>query len=358
MNNTISLAYDLVYCIAKLYACMLLTTMFAIFFWLTDLVAGNQRNKTPSRRCSTVSRYVFKWAGITEKIAEMIKFNKPIPAIQSGILRLFLQTIPRLLDDNSTEVNVTVTANLFNGSYYNSSESIFAGEHYLDVSADSNGWVELNITEGLQGLWPPTVENSEIEFVVRSEVNCVDKKKVPATFVDPAEIPLEQKNRRQRHLNLQPLLVVYISDDYLRQQLVDEGSNQTGDGESLSLGEPQRRRRSTFKSCDVEDFSVSFRDLGLEHIIAPYSANIRQCSGSCSHTAIKRNPSIASNHAKVMASAHLVSLLNGDLYTNDPEEPCCVPTKYSSINLLIQHRNLALELSIFPDFIVETCGCR
>ena len=322
-------------------------------FLLTDLVEGNQRSKIRSERCTTVSRYIFNWAGMAEQIT-----LKHLP-VQSGILRLFLQVIPRLLDGISTDVIVTITANLFNGSYYNSSDAIFAGEHYLNISPDSNGWVELNVTEGLRGLWPPTIENSEIEFMVYSEVNCEDKKKVPATFVDPAEISLEQENRRQRHLNLQPLLVVYISDDDVKQMLVDEGNNQTVDGESLSLGEPpQRSRRSPFESCNVEDFTIVFRDLGLKHIIAPYSYNVRQCSGSCSHTAIKRNPRVASNHAKVMASAHLVAVVYPDLYMDDPEEPCCVPTQYSSLNLLIQHQNSALELSIFPDFVVEKCGCR
>ena len=319
----------------------------------TDLVEGNQRSKLRSEKCSAVNRYIFNWEAIAEQVTP-----KHLE-VQRGILRLYLQVIPRLLDGISTDVDVTITANLFNGSYHNSSDAVFAGERYLNVSGNSNGWVELDVTEGLKALWPPTIENSKIEFVIRLAVNCNDKKKIPATFIDPSEIPLGQENRRQRHLSLQPLLVVYISDNDVKRILENEQKEEIVDSESLRLVDPQqRRKRNSFESCDVENFTIVFHDIGLEHVIEPYSYNIKQCSGPCSHTAIKRNGNIASNHAKVMASAHLVEQLQPQTFETEPDQPCCVPVKYSSINLLIRHRNNALELSIFPNFEVQKCGCR
>lgn len=313
-------------------------------------------------RCSSVSRYVFNW----ESFAETYQVE-PVP-VQKGILRVFMQVISRLISEGEhAAVNITAQMNFINcsnyTSNYNTSDGVIAGHHMVNVTSNSSGFIELDISQGLQALWPPSTDKSDVELILKMEVNCADRKKVPITFVNPAEIPLEQVNRRERLLCLQPLLCVYFSDENLKGQLKRDEMETEADGEEgnvadLGEGLDQRRRRSS-DGCHRENITVNFQDIGLTNVLSPYSYEVGQCVGSCSHTFLIRNPRIGNNHARVMASAHLVWLLQQEEWMQeDPGEPCCVPITYKPLHLILQHRNHEIELKLFPDFVASKCGCR
>ena len=318
-----------------------------------DFSEGRYREKPHGLgKCTTLSRYVFNWETLVE--ANNAKY---LP-VQKGVLRAYIQAISRhFAEGESILVNVTATVNFYNGN--STEDAILAGQHQLNVTMDSNDFVELEITEGLQDLWSLSylgTDKFEIEVNLLLSVDCEHQKKVPITFINPAEIPLNQETRRARHSNLQPLLVVYLSDEEAKQKLKDEQRvPEEGDDVSSIIG---RRRRTPSDSCHLQNFSLSFVDIQLYNILSPPTVNIRQCVGFCSHTDIKRNTNLANNHAKVMASAQVSWQLTPENWMDEPGEPCCVPTVYSSLYIIVLHRNQAIELSLYPEFVADECGCR
>ena len=272
---------------------------------------------------------MFSWQSLAES-----QQARQVP-VQRGTLRAYLQTIPRLVRGGQTvPMRVTINASLLNS---NSSQSVFAGEHHINVTSASNGWVDLNITQGIQELWPPRKEEHVVEFTLTLSVGCKHYKKVPATFVNPAEIPLKNAKRRERHRVLQPMLLVHLSDMQVK-EMVKSGEQQTlpGGEEEIVLSEgdtqSERRKRNTGNFCAIEDFTVNFHDLQLYYILVPFQYNAKRCTGSCSHTMLARRGQAGTNHAKIMASAKAVSQVYPSVvFRHPPRDPCCVPTKYKSL---------------------------
>ena len=281
--------------------------------------------------------------------------------LQKGVLRAYLRVIPRLLaKQNNIPIDITVTAKLRNDA---DSSEVFAGEHQLVATLDSSGWVELNVTEGLLALWPPRAENSEIEFTILLRVNCKLSKKVPASFMDLTSISPSQAKRRQRHMSLQPMLLVFIDDEETRKLIRSEAAPVRVDDQSVMIDADfaensgaEVRKRSTNGACSVTDFNVNFLDIRLMYVVAPHSYNARRCSGSCSHTFLRRSPKLGTNHAKIMASAYLLST-TGSLFPQPPKEPCCVPEKYSSLTMIIRQPR-GVDIKMYPSMTVESCECR
>ena len=280
-----------------------------------------------------------------------------------SIIRAHLQVIPRLIKSHPITVNITITAKLQN---QDSSQYVFAGRDEIDVTAGSNGWVELNVTEGINKLWPlianSTSENVNIEFVIKLQVDCIKTKKVPANFVEPTSIKLTQTKRRQRHTALQALLLVFVSDEenkeIMRQE--KEQNNNMADSQEESRVRTSRSVGSSTPVCQREDFLVQFSDLQLHYILAPVFYNAYRCSGSCSHEVLSANDHLGTNHAKLMASAKLVNEIpdNNIVFQKKPRDPCCSPTKYDSLPLLISRGMDSLEVVPYPAMIVSECGCR
>ena len=339
-----------------------------IIILTTDIVEGVYRGKVrPSEKCSVMNRFIFNWKSLAES-----EQNKVLP-VEKAILRAYLKVIPRHLRGNTSKVTVQVS------SYMNLLERntsiIEAGEHNLSVTTNSSGWIELNVTKGVRSLWPPVTEESEIEITVVLRTDCAVTRKVPACFEDPTSIEPSKKKRRRRKLALQPLLLVYLSDETIKEIVRNESKNVSDDGETIKEivrneknvsddGETiittgsDRRKRSDTSMCQVEDFHVSFSDLHLYHIIVPSGYNAKQCKGSCSYAAITTNDFLANNHAKIMASAELLSNIRPSVtFINQPKGPCCVPVKYSSMTLILPKGD-SFEYVIYPHMIVDACRCR
>lgn len=316
------------------------------------ILQGTYREKPEStERCMNVNRFVFSWH-LEDRSTTFMQVKK-------AILRAYLQVIPRLVPSGETiPMDISIIADLHT---HNSNESILAGEQQVDVTQDSNGWIELNVTEALQALWPPRTNESELVFTITLQVNCDSRRKVPALLVDPAEIPLQKAKRRARYLNLQPMLLVYLDDEVVKQVVSTEDlqlAEEEADIAEQECDSNGMAKRSTDGSCDIEDFEVNFHNVRLYHILFPYSYNAKKCSGSCSHTFLKRNRNLGNNHANILASAYLISQVDSKtVFTHQPKEPCCVPTRYSALSLLVPTEN-GIDYVLYPAMKVEQCGCR
>ena len=275
----------------------------------------------------------------------------------------------------SIELNTFISGNMTAAPSRSSSAQLLS----INVSSESNGWLELDITSALSKIWPPTDNQTLVEVRLIAEVDCETNRKIPLNFVNPAEIPLERATRREKHLDFQPLLLVFSDDGHIKEQIA-KGQEEIEMGDETfevrgaeDIDKRRRRKRKQISPendpCRIENFTVNFEDLGLHNIITPQWANIKRCAGNCSHPALKEasDPNLATNHAKIMASAQILYILQkfqdgSSMYAVEPKEPCCVPVEYSPKYLIRQQHtegtDFAIELKLFPNFVVERCGCR
>ena len=337
----------------------------------TDATNRRQRVKpTNEGKCSSISRFVFDWD--IDSLSHTQGFF-----LTSALFRPYMQVIARRFQvEGPVKVDFSVTLRQFENNSLNSTlQSTQRHLKSLNVTTESDGWLELDITDALREIWPPR-EDIPLEITLKLQVNCQVQKKVPVTFINPAEIPLAQTMRRERHLELQPLFVVSVNDHQIKAKIESEKRKLAAqlNGSTIELTEDTSKRKRSAKSttvaaaypytCKLENFTVNFADLRLNHIISPTQINIQRCSGGCAHSNIKFNKTIASNHAKLMASARERYQQpnnnlppNATLYMSEPGVPSCVPTSYESVYLMLQHPN-RLQLSVFSHFVVTGCGCR
>ena len=315
-----------------------------------DLVDGVQRTKQSNKKCKVTHQLPFN----TGALLDMLRGNKVF--VQKAILRTYMDTIQRYFKKQDT-IPVQFTATFTVPELgTNSSLTIFGGEEVVSVTADSSRWVELNLTSGLaelQSLSPKISTN--VELTVSISVDCEDNKRVPVTLVDPATVPLNQRPRRLRLSKLQPMLLVFLSDEDLKTEIKQEAEPPPL-GDNLDIQERARRESG---GCHLEDFAVNFHNIDLTYVLAPFQYNARKCVGSCSHTILRYQGHLATNHAKIMASAIALKTFDPDTqFRTQPAEPCCVPTKYESISLLILDNLDRLSYAVYPTMRVAGCGCR
>ena len=337
-----------------------------VFFHPADVLHDVFRAKPSSNdKCTSVNRFFFNWRSLSES-----QQHKVLP-VEKAILRAYLKVIPRFLnhDSPSTTVSINIYMKLSDSS---TGLGVHAGETVLSLTPQSGGWVELNITKGVKSIWPPPVDQTQVEItVLTSSSNCL--KKAPALFEDPTAIPLSQSKRRQRLYALQPLFLVHLSDNVLKEVLKNQSSSHTDTYSSYnddisseetdsSATEGQRRKRQVVSSqtgqCGVEDFMVTFEDLNLHYIIAPVSFNAKQCRGSCSHSTLTTHKELGNNYAKIMASANLLETVEPGTFPHQPKAPCCVPTKYDSLTVITPRNDMSLKYVVYSHMVVEECRCR
>lgn len=322
-----------------------------------DVLQETYRAKPSSpQKCTTSTRFIYRWHALVEA--------KQSRHLQKGILHTHLQVIPRLLPSTgSTEVEITVTMRPYG---HNSSQSVLASQTQASISTESEGWLELNVTEGVRELWEQNSDCEEIELSVEFRVNCRDQKKVPVYLTDPASIPLSQAKRRQRYERYQPLLVISLNDEevkeIVRKEINDIANSSTVHENSvLQQQEPAHaEKRSANSACGKEDYWINFQVLQLHYILVPHSYNAHRCSGSCSHSTLSRNENLGTNHAKIIASMKAISQYDHSIaFANTPQDPCCAPTKYESLQLITtSYDRSSINIEVYPSMIVHECGCR
>lgn len=307
--------------------------------------AYRPRPEAPAR-CIVQNRFIFNWGSIA-----VDEHDKHLP-VQKALIRAYLKPIPRLVRQNPVPVDIEIKV-----GFLGEKSTVDAGTERVDV-VPSTSWIELDVTSGIRSLWPPQTQNQDIEFTINLSVNCKDTKKVPAIFIDPTEIELSSPRRRQRYEPFQPLFLMFFSNVDVKDVVRNETMHAMEYSEDFSETNTGNRERRSTQSCRIGDFPVVFNDLYLHYILIPAMYNARQCYGSCSHHVLTEDHQLGTNHANLMAGAYAV-FADGQTggFRQSPEEPCCVPTRYSSISLIVIVGS-SLEWKVYPGMIVEECGCR
>lgn len=280
--------------------------------------------------------------------------------VDKAILRTYIQVIQRhVREGESVNVTLTATMNIDTGENDTVGDlGVFAGQLEINVANNSDKWIELNVTEGTRTIWELVQNHTKVQVVIKAEVNCTQQKKVPINFVNPAEVPLYQHKRRERLLLLQPFIVVTVRDEVKMKEI----PNMDDDNNIMDLTAMNRKKRNIYSHCTLSNFSIIFHNIGLINVLNPYQVNIRKCSGHCSHAVLRRYSSLGTNHAKVMASVHLLQAHNPTsmVTANGPaEEPCCVPIEYDSIYIhMFDETDGSFVINRYNNFIATACGCQ
>ena len=277
-----------------------------------------------------------------------------------------MQTINRHFK-NDDPVDVTLTVTMVprdgNGTANTSdlSDGILAGQEVMTVSRGAEGWIDLNVTEGADSILPQMQKKNytDLQVIIKAEVNCNEQKKVPFNLINPAEIPLDQANRRERQMDNQPIFVIFADNEETKEAIrQQEEEAVTGDAPDEDLGDIQTHgpwKRSTSSSCQRSDYIVDLHELGLTNVVAPRQINISKCSGNCNERRVINR--LGTNHAKIMASIY-----NRQTYFGEPVTatvPCCVPTKYEPVFLLMHTLDGTATGIKSHNYLQATeCGCR
>lgn len=86
-----------------------------------------------------------------------------------------------------------------------------------------------------------------------------------------------------------------------------------------------------------------------EWVVAPNGFLAQQCEGRCLYP--------MGPHMNVTNHAAMRSLLYSMVHSG-VREPCCVPVRLASQNILFLNSHGHVMLKTFPNMIVEDCGCR
>ncbi|KAJ8254858.1 hypothetical protein GJAV_G00198120 [Gymnothorax javanicus] len=121
---------------------------------------------------------------------------------------------------------------------------------------------------------------------------------------------------------------------------------------SISADLPNYKRQNSVAEshCKLHSYSVTFKDLGLDHwIIAPHKYNPRYCRGDCPR--ILHYGYNSPNHA-------IVQNLINEMGVGEVPPPACVPNKYKPISVLMMEKNGSVVYKEYEDMIAESCTCR
>jgi len=236
-------------------------------------------------------------------------------------------------------VNVTITAILRDPQ----NTTIDGGTVKIVCLNMSSGWMELEISELLQNFWSSESLSKDvlIELTVNLKGSCEGLGRVPLHIINPAAV--RSPRRRQRLLKLQPLLVIYGETN---QKVATERAN-TMTMLTQMVGERAKRSLTSDKElgCKLHHFSVDFSEVGYGHfIVAPRSANINYCSGTCSPLDTFRGILFYLRLPQNVGSG-------GEL-----PAVCCSPTEFQNFILLLRIKD-ALVLETATNLVVSKCAC-
>ncbi|XP_061713498.1 growth/differentiation factor 8-like [Cydia pomonella] len=90
--------------------------------------------------------------------------------------------------------------------------------------------------------------------------------------------------------------------------------------------------------CQRRSFNLSFADLGWDWVIAPPHYDAGFCAGTC-------------QLQRLYPYAFMLLKLKDN-------KPCCVPTKFESVNMAYYDHDKTIVTGNIPYMKVKTCGCR
>nr|BAD16731.1 bone morphogenetic protein-2 [Pinctada fucata] len=110
------------------------------------------------------------------------------------------------------------------------------------------------------------------------------------------------------------------------------------------------KRKKYTDACKRKPLYVDFKAVGWnDWIFAPPGYEAYYCHGSCNWP--------YDDHMNVTNHAIVQDLVNS-INPGSVPKPCCVPTELSSLSLLYTDEHEVVVLKVYPDMVVEGCGCR
>ena len=316
--------------------------------------------------CGANGTFIFDWEAVA---------NTTSIALNKSILRPYMQVVSQLFrDTNVIPVNISISLQLFYKNMTMGSDSavdaLFRLVKTVNVTSESDGWIELDITSSILSMWSPTCKQSPIIQVTwKMEVDCVSHMNIPIQFVNPAEVELNNTLLREQCNDLQPLLLVYFDDGDLKQVIMgreklikeEEKIDNRDRNDAESPLSNRRKKRHNNIGCRVVDYMVDFIDIYMPYMVTPARLNIRRCTGSCNEYYIVS--ARATNHSSILTAAKYYNdhryfqRSDSIMYNEQHSWPCCAAIGYRSIYVTIRY-NGSYKLILYRDGVVTKCGCR
>ena len=316
----------------------------------TDMIKGHTRSDPASEvGCSSLHKFLFEWGSTGDLLLE------------KSLLRVYLKSVDSRINGHGVYVNVTAGVKLvwkklydLDLSYpYAEDEMVWRFVEVLKVKRGFQQYLEVGVGEQLALKWEQCKSGeSLIEVQLRyDDIACEsgENRPVPLELSNPVTLDLDDPRREQE----QAFLVVFANDMAVRRRIHTE--SEPVDNSTLpKINIEKRAVRSSHNSlgCGLVNYTINFTELGLHYVIAPPSVNIMRCQGSCSVAHIGLVPSTHS--AQLLASARTYYTYIGPA-ARAPVGPCCNPTEYESMYLLVVGSTMLLQLE--AELKVKNCIC-
>ena len=343
------------------------------------VVQEKYRPKPSNGKCTLTQTFHFPMKTLIKEYSSRTGISNEdssVMPLTRATLRTYIQTIPRHLpepDDDFT-VNIEVLAAIVDRTNSSIIPNVTAAKENISVSRDveENRWLEISMTEGIRSL---NVSKSHEECFLMVKVVfqlavCTKKyKKVPLMVVDPATIPVEESERRDKHLTVQPMVILYLDEPEVKEQMkqqtqgghVDEFliGGDSRENPSKREADPNANTTAPESPCHLENLTISFHAARLYHVILPAAYNARQCVGQCTLSSLQDGKDYINNHAQLLASAASVYPSDPQLFEKEPKLPCCVPLTYGEAWLMLYDHALGtFSTQSYPNMVATSCGCR
>ncbi|KAK0179113.1 hypothetical protein PV327_007935 [Microctonus hyperodae] len=281
---------------------------------------------------------------------DVSRMNFDVSAVPSneipthGELRLY-----RGSSINDTLKNYDFTITAYQLSSLSSGTKVKHFINSVNVTANYEGWIILNITKTLHDWIKNRRDNNGIRIIVEiCHSSFTTEMKPEAIGIvgfdgDPAKHAF--------------MVAYYRHDEKKSIQLnIRNITNKLRQKRSVTLEKKLRDKLLSFSEddspypCAIVDYYVRFKDINFNQwIIAPEGFSVGYCSGECTLSAGLNIDN--SNHAIVQAVLHSV-------YPKQIPPPCCVPIKLSPMSVLYFANNDQVVLKKYNDMILDKCGCR
>ncbi|XP_037936720.1 protein 60A-like [Teleopsis dalmanni] len=217
----------------------------------------------------------------------------------------------------------------------------------VNTTSDYQGWLELNVTEGL-ALW---LKNQEENKGLYIGAHAVHK---PEREVKLDDIGLVHPKGTSDD-EYQPFMIGFFRGPELIK------TAKTHSRKKRNTQHVRRRKKSemvnplfegpveSMRSCQIQTLYIDFKDLGWhDWIIAPEGYGAFYCAGECNFPLNAHMN--ATNHAIVQTLVHLME-------PKKVPKPCCAPTRLGALPVLYHLNEENVNLKKYKNMIVKSCGC-
>ena len=274
--------------------------------------------------------------------------------IDRGLVRVNISACVDLhaaLDSHSQRHNITFSCD--------NKEWVPVGTVEVGADTPEEEWLEVNLNPAIQSKWKSNMTSSLIRVALKLE----SATKLPVKIFNLAKVNKSlHPTKWAKKLAYQPHLLIFAADEKIKKMLNEMHSAYSGIDVQASNHKNSRVKRSlsdSGRTCSFQHYTLTFSDLGINHIVVPSQLKVGFCTGTCNLDFLTLNPQKGTNHALLMSTAH-------QLKTNEsiaasggitPKIPCCAPVEYSPAYLLESRSEWHFEVQLYPDLVVKSCGC-